>query len=106
MGYGSEFVARKPMTCAVISAGFGDGFTMIPESLIYRMEPLRYFVKKYFRKRYVRIKDMQADILGKVAMQMTIVDITAIKDKVNIDDRVELACMRIPVDYYIPRVIV
>ncbi|MBQ9359169.1 MAG: alanine racemase [Abditibacteriota bacterium] len=106
VGYGSEFVARRPMVCAVISAGFGDGFTMIPEALVYRMEPLRYFAKKYFRKRYVRIGRRNADILGKVAMQMTIVDITDFADEVAIDDRVELDSMRLPVDYYIPRVIV
>ena len=79
---------------------------MVPEALVYRMEPVRYLVKKYFRKRSVRIGSRQAYVLGKVAMQMTIVDITDFAGEVKIDDRVELDSMRLPVDYYIPRVIV
>ncbi|MBO4548054.1 MAG: alanine racemase [Abditibacteriota bacterium] len=106
VGYGSEFVAKRPMTCAVISAGFGDGFTMIPEALVYRMEPLRFLAKKRFRKRNVRIAGAEAAVLGKVAMQMTIVDITDIRDRVHIDDRVELDSMRIPVNSLVPRVII
>ena len=104
IGYGSEFIAKKPMKVAVISIGFAHGYTLIPESLIYRIEPLRYFIKKYSRHYQVKINNQNCDILGRIGMQMCIANITGIESK--IDDTVTIPSMRLPVPSSIPRVIV
>jgi len=104
IGYGSEYTVHKDITAAVVSVGFAHGFTLIPESLIYRIEILRYLIKKYTHKYTVTICDTKCPIIGRIGMQMSVVDISEIKDKVKVDDEVCVPCMRLPVDSGIPRV--
>ena len=104
VGYGSEFIARKPMKVAVISIGFADGYTMVPDSLIYRIEPLRYFIKKYSNRYHVFINGQKCDILGRIGMQMCIVNITG--TNIDINDTAEIPTMRLPVPSSIPRIII
>ena len=48
VGYGSEYTTKRNTKTAVIACGFAHGYTLVPESIIYRIEILRYFIKKYF----------------------------------------------------------
>jgi alanine racemase len=61
VSYGQEFVASVPMTVAVIPVGYADGFPRRP----YHWET-------------VLIQGQPAPILGRVCMDQTIVDVTAI----------------------------
>jgi alanine racemase len=61
VSYGREFIATEPMTVAVIPVGYADGFPRRP-----------------FHWGNVLIHGCAAPILGRVCMDQTIVDVTAI----------------------------
>lgn len=61
VGYGCEFVAPHPMTIAVIPVGYADGFPRRP-----------------FHWQNVLIHGQPAALLGRVCMDQTMVDVTAI----------------------------
>ena len=61
VSYGREFMAERPMTVAVIPVGYADGFPR---------KPLHWGS--------VLIRGREAAILGRVCMDQTIVDVTAI----------------------------
>ena len=76
VSYGREFVASKPMTLAVLPVGYADGFPRKPHNW-----------------GEVLIAGQRAPILGRVCMDQTIVDITAIEmgaHKVHQGDEVVL----------------
>jgi len=70
IGYGLTYITKKPTKIAVIPQGYEDG---LPRSLSNNGEVL--------------IKGKRAKILGRVAMNMTVVDVSNIKD-VKPDDEV------------------
>ncbi|MCB0047033.1 MAG: alanine racemase [Caldilineaceae bacterium] len=65
VSYGREFIAQRPMTVAVLPVGYADGFPRRPHNwgsvLLYGRE---------------------APILGRVCMDQTMVDVTAISEEV------------------------
>jgi alanine racemase len=61
VSYGREFVAEQPMTVAVIPVGYADGFPRRP-----------------YHWGSVLVQGQHASILGRVCMDQTIVDVTAI----------------------------
>ncbi len=63
ISYGSIFVAKRKTKIAVLSIGYYDGLD-----------------RKLSNKGYVLIKGKKAKILGRVCMNMTVVDITYIKN--------------------------
>lgn len=62
VSYGQEFVATQPMTVAVLPVGYADGFPRRP-----------------YHWGHVLIHGQHAPILGRVCMDQTIVDVTAIR---------------------------
>lgn len=62
VSYGQEFVATQPMRVAVLPVGYGDGFPRRP-----------------YHWGDVLIHGQRAPILGRVCMDQTIVDVTAIR---------------------------
>lgn len=71
VGYGSHFVAERPMNLAIVSIGYGDGYP-------------RAFLKQNF----VAIQGQLAPVVGRVAMDMIAIDVTGLS--VNLGTEVEL----------------
>lgn len=66
VSYGRDFISNKDMTIATISCGYGDGY---PRSASNKM--------------CVLINDKRCKILGKIAMDMMMVDVSDVKCKIN-----------------------
>lgn len=105
VGYGSEYTATKDIKTAVVACGFAHGYTLLPESVVYRMELFRYIIKKYFKKQYISINGEQFPVIGRISMQMTVVDITDSKKEIKINDTATINTMRLPINSDIERVI-
>lgn len=103
VGYGSEHITRRPTRVAIIPIGFADGFTLVPEGPVYRQGLFRFAVRKLRRKHSVRINGRQAPVLGRVAMQMIVVDVTSISN-VQVGSVADIPAMRIPTNPLLPRV--
>lgn len=73
VGYGASYRAEQDMTIAVVSIGYGDGY---PRSL--------------FSQNYVAIAGKKVPVVGRVSMDMITVDISAMKNQVQLGDVVEL----------------
>lgn len=72
IGYGCAYQAKKDMVIAVLPVGYADGYD-----------------RKLSNKGYVLIKGRKAPVVGRVCMNLTMVDITDIKD-VKLEDEVVL----------------
>ncbi|MCE5198236.1 MAG: alanine racemase [Armatimonadota bacterium] len=105
VGYGREFTTRRASRTAVIPIGWSDGFTLTPEGPLYRQSAVRFALKRARRSLAVEINGRKAPVLGRVAMQMIVVDVTGI-DGVRVGDEVTVPAMRIPTSPLIPRVYV
>jgi len=103
IGYGSEFTTSRPTRTAVIPVGYADGFTLITEGPVYRQSLLKFAARKARRRLSVEIRGQRAAVLGRVAMQMAILDVTDIGG-VEVGDEVVVPAMRIPTSAFIPRV--
>lgn len=71
VGYGSTFVAEKPMLLAVVSIGYGDGYP-----------------RAFFKPNHVIVNNQPAPVVGRVAMDMITIDVTGLKIKIG--EKVEL----------------
>lgn len=103
IGYGGEFTTKRLTRTAVVPVGYADGFMLAAEGPIYRQSVLKFAAKKMRRRLTVEINGRKAPVLGRVAMQMTVVDITDIPDA-KAGDEVVIPAMRIPTSALIPRV--
>lgn len=102
IGYGSESTTKRPTKTAVIPVGWSDGFTLAPEGPIYRQSLLKFAARKIRRQLAVEIRGLKAPVLGRVAMQMIVVDVTDVPG-VQVGDEVIVPAMRIPTSALIPR---
>lgn len=104
IGYGWEFRPRRPVTIAVVSAGLADGLGMQPASLSRRgwKGVLTSLVRRPSAG-LAMIHGQPAPIVGRIAMQLATVDVTALPE-VNIGDVVTLPVRRLAVGSGIPRV--
>ena len=105
VGYGAEHVTRRPTRTAVVPLGFADGFTLAPEGPIYRQGVLGFVLRKMRRSLAVEVRGRRAPVIGRVAMQMAVIDVTGIPG-VEVGDEVIVPAMRIPTSALIPRVYV
>lgn len=105
VGYGSEYVADKNIRTAVIPVGFADGFTLSPEGPIYRQSLAKFAGKKMCRSLSVEVRGRKAGVIGRVGMQLTVIDVTGIEG-VSLGDVVVIPAMRIPTSALIARVYV
>lgn len=103
ISYGGEFITTRPTRAAVIPIGYADGFTLIPEGPVYRQSLLKFAARKLKRKLTVEIRGKQAPVIGRVAMQMCVIDITDITGAES-GDEVIVPALRIPTSPLIPRV--
>lgn len=103
IGYGAEYVAKRPTRIAVVPVGYADGFTLVPEGPIYRQSLFKFAAKKMRRSLALKVREHAAPVLGRVAMQMTVIDVTGIGG-VEVGDEVVVPALRIPTSALIPRV--
>ena len=103
IGYDGDFRTRHNTRTAVIPLGYADGFTMTPEGQVYRQNILRFALKQARRRLTVEIGSHRAPVVGRVAMQMTVIDVTCLEN-VKVGDEVTVPALRIPTNPLIPRV--
>jgi alanine racemase len=70
VGYNRSFKAARPMKIATLPIGYGDGY-----------------LRAFSNKSHVLINGVRAKVLGSITMDMTTVDVTAMKD-VSVGDEV------------------
>lgn len=87
IGYGGDYSIRRPMRIAVVSAGYSDGFGLTAVSRPKDLSDLaRYIVKmvlSYLGKGRgeggaVRFECGVAPVVGRIGMQLTMVDVTGL----------------------------
>lgn len=105
IGYGGEFTTTRATKTAIIPIGYADGFTLVPEGPVYRQSLLKFAARKARRSLSVEIRGQRAPVLGRVAMQLSVVDVTKIEG-VQVGDELIVPAMRIPTSPLIPRVYV
>jgi alanine racemase len=69
VGYGATFVAERPMRLALLPVGYADGFRREGSSGI--------------GDGWVRIAGQRAPVVGRVSMNLTVVDVTQIAEAVE-----------------------
>ena len=72
ISYGRTFITKKPTLVATIPVGYGDGYN-----------------RKLSNKGYVFVKNKIVPIIGRVTMDMTMIDVTDVPD-VKVGDEVSL----------------
>lgn len=105
IGYGGEYVTTRPTRTAIVPVGFADGFTLIPEGAVYRQSVFAFLARKMRRRPWMEINGVRAPVLGRVAMQMTVLDVTGIEG-VSVGSEVTIPALRIPTSPLIARVYV
>jgi len=105
VGYGREFITKRVTRTAIIPIGWADGFTLAPEGPIYRQGLLGFAARKLKRRLSMEIRGAKAPVIGRVAMQMVVLDVTDIPG-VQVGDEVIVPAMRIPTSALAPRVYV
>lgn len=68
VGYGSDYIAQENLKVAIVSIGYGDGFRRILSN----------------GKGKIRVNDYECEVIGKVCMDMTIINVSGIN--VNVGD--------------------
>ncbi|HEY3332978.1 MAG TPA: alanine racemase [Capsulimonadaceae bacterium] len=106
VGYGSEVTLRKPTRVAVIAIGYADGYEMSPNSMFKGQRGVNSLVKQALGNNVPRVylHDTAAPVLGRVAMQMIVVDVTALGDKVKEGDIANVPMRRLAASAHLPRV--
>lgn len=103
VGYGAEFRTRRPTRTAVIPVGWADGFTLAPQGPFYRQGLLEFAARRRKRTLWAEVRGCRVPVIGRVAMQMTVLDVTGVRG-VEAGDEVILPALRIPINPEIPRV--
>ena len=103
LGYGGEFVTRRASKIAVLPVGYADGFTAAPQSASRGLRGLR----QLFRPAPVTVTvgSKRALVVGRVAMQTCLVDVTDIP-AVKAGDLVGIPARRLMASARLPRVFV
>lgn len=92
IGYSNSYKTKQRTTIAIIPAGYEDGINMsVGRDMFRGIDKLRYLVgdiKGFFRNQnmYIRIKDKNCKVLGRVGTYHIIADIT--EKNINIGDKV------------------
>lgn len=101
VGYGGEFVTRRASKIAVLPVGYADGFTTAPQSASKGLRGLR----QLFRPApvTVTVSGSRASVVGRVAMQTCLIDVTDIPG-VKAGDFVSIPARRLMASARLPRV--
>lgn len=100
IGYGGEFVTRRPTKLAVLPVGYADGFTVAPASVGAGLRGLKNLLRP--APVTVTVRGKRAPVLGRVAMQICTVDVTDVPG-VSVGDVVTVPARRITASARLPR---
>ncbi len=101
IGYGGEFVTRRPTTLAVLPIGYADGFSVAPASTSKGLRGLKALLRPQVLT--VTVGGKKAPVIGRVSMQICCADVTDIPD-VKVGDVVTVPARRITASARLPRV--
>jgi len=111
VGYGNKFTTKKTTTIAIIPFGYYEGLGLTVHQPSNAVDVLKYLLKHLLtalgirkQDRIVTIKGVKCNILGKISMQNSIIDVTDIRDRVSIGDVAELNAPRINISSSVARV--
>jgi alanine racemase len=102
VGYGGEYTTRRLSRLAVVPIGFHDGYTLVPEGPIYRMPALKFLARRHERSLTMTVRNQLAPVLGRVSMQLCVLDVTDIPG-VAVGDEVAVPALRLATNPRIPR---
>lgn len=102
VGYGAETRVRRLTRAAVLPVGFADGFAVSPNSLFRGARGLRAVLKG--EPPFVWIQGRKAPVLGRVAMQMIVVDTTDLPQPVRAGDVADIPARRLSASARLPRI--
>ena len=92
VGYGGDYVTRRPSKLAVLPVGYADGFTVAPASVSSGWRGLKNLL--WPAPITVTVRGRRAPVVGRVAMQICTVDVSGIPD-VAVGDVVTVPARRI-----------
>ena len=107
VGYGAEYVTRRPTRAAVLPVGFYDGVSMRPASVSCGLRGLKQMVSTVFKPQplSVRFYGSVAPVIGRVAMQMIVVDVTGASTPIQEGDIAVVPARRLAINASLPRVL-
>ena len=106
IGYGGEYVTKRPTRLAVLPLGYADGFTVAPASATSGWRGVRTLLRDLAGRGpgvSVSLRGRRAPVLGRVAMQICTVDVTEIPG-VAVGDIATVPARRITASARLPRV--
>ena len=101
IGYGGEFVTRRPTTLAVLPIGYADGFSVAPASASRGWRGLKALLRPQVLT--VTLQGKKAPVVGRISMQICTVDVTEIPN-VQVGDVVTIPARRIMASPRLPRI--
>jgi len=101
IGYGGEFVTRRPTTLAVLPIGYADGFSVAPTSASRGWRGVKALLRPQVLT--VTLQGKKAPIVGRISMQICTVDVTEIPN-VQVGDVVTIPARRIMASPRLPRI--
>jgi alanine racemase len=110
IGYGRAKVVRRRTRVAVLPLGYVDGFSMEPiprpkgfvDLMRYLAKMLLSWLGKSFGEAAVEIEGVRAPVLGKVAMQFTMVDVTE-NPRAEVGSLAVLSARRTTISRWLPK---
>jgi|SRR5579883_377042 len=102
VGYGAETTVKRSTVAAVIPVGFADGFAVSPNSLFRGARGWRALLKP--EEPFVWLQGRKAPVLGRVAMQMIVVDVTDLPKPVQTGDIADIPARRLSASARLPRI--
>lgn len=106
VGYGGEFVTRRPTRLAILPIGYADGFTLAPASAMAGWRGVRSLVQNVCKRGpalTVTLRGQKAPVAGRVAMQISALDVTDIPG-VEIGDIATVPARRLATSARLPRI--
>jgi alanine racemase len=107
IGYGSEFITRRATRAAVLPVGFFDGIGMQPASISQGTRGIKNLLMSIIRPRKLTVKfgQFNAPVLGRVAMQMIVVDVTDAPSPIVQGDIATVPVRRLAANSRLPRIL-
>jgi alanine racemase len=103
IGYGGDFRTTRPTKIAIISAGFSDGLSLIPDGPLLRQPAWKLLARKWRRTLSVTVRGQSAPIIGRISMQLSSIDVTELSG-VEVGDEIILPALRLTTNAALPRI--
>lgn len=105
VGYGAEFIAKRPSKIAVLGVGFADGFAVSPVSAFSGLRGVRALIAGLTGRNTVAVtvRHRSAPVVGRIAMQTCMIDVTDVPG-VAVGDVAVVPARRVTVSSLLPRI--